>query len=170
MLRWLIVFTLTAAPASAETSAVDLQAWLCRLAPKAQRCRVPIPPAKPIELPSQPKPPAVPQRQPPVASQSAPTVKPPPQQVAPRAAQGRQNGKPQWRQQQSKPKIEQQPLSGGGQQLPQVEGGFCFFPISCAQVCEYARAGDSRRGTSCQNARGLACVRSTCPEVLKKKR
>lgn len=54
------------------------------------------------------------------------------------------------------------------QQL-QPEAGFCFFPLSCAQVCEYARAGDSRRGTSCQNARGLACVRSTCPEVLKKK-
>ena len=159
MLRWLIVFALSATPASAETSAADLQAWLCRIAPKAQRCRVvPLPPTKPPE----------PQPAPPAASKPAPAVTPPPQQAQPRATQGRQKGKPQRKVE--RPKTEQQPLSGGGQRLPQADAGFCFFPISCAQVCEYARAGDDRRGTPCQNARGLACVRSTCPEVLRKKK
>ncbi len=118
MLRWLIVFTLSATPASAETSAADLQAWLCRIAPKAQRCRVPVP------LPSV-KSPLPPQRQPPVASQPSPTLAPPPQQAAPRATQGRQKGKPKAP---GRLKTETQPTDGA-QSAPPPSGG-----ITCAQA------------------------------------
>ncbi len=53
------------------------------------------------------------------------------------------------------------------QPAPQTEN--CFFPISCATVCSYARAGSSQRGTACQNRLGMACIRSTCPDVLRRR-
>ena len=146
-LAFAAALALSPVPASAETSAVSLQAWLCRLAPKAQRCRVPIPPAKPIELPSQPKPPAVPQRQAPVAS--------PP---APRAAPVRQKAK-----QERKTKLEQPPLSGGGQAAQPKPGE----GITCAQArqgvgmpCFMIRANSHHydRLTPAQKRQADACL------------
>ena len=141
----------------------DMISALCAVMPALSRCPI----AVPAPLPGGKASPPGSQMAPPVASKPAPTVAPPPQQTSPRPTQGRQKDKLQRK---VVPKLEQQPLSGGGQRLPQADAGFCFFPISCAQVCEYARAGDDRRGTPCQNARGFACVKSTCPEVLKKKK
>ena len=150
MLRWLIVLTLTATPASAETSAADLQTWLCRVAPKAQRCRVPLPPAKPPE----------PQPTPPVASKPAPTVAPPPQQTAPRATQGWQKGKQQRKVE--RPKTEQQPLSGGGRAPIKTGEG-----ITCAQArqgvgmpCFMIRANSHHydRLTSVQKRQADGCL------------
>lgn len=142
-------------------------AWLCQNFPKWKMCLPKTQASQPAPVPvpapqSRAKPEAAPAK--PVESAPAPP------KVQPRSVERRPAAKPK-----PKPRVEQrsqEPLSGGGQRSParpQADGGFCFFPISCATVCSYARAGDNRRGTECQNARGLACVRSTCPDVLRKR-
>jgi hypothetical protein len=119
------------------------------------------PPTVPLPTPA-PQPKAKPEIKPtpvPESPKVVPKLKPPKQA---------DRSKPRKKQQETPKQLE--PLSGGGQRSPPPEtGGFCFFPISCATVCEYARAGDSRRGTACQNRLGMACVKSTCPDVLRKK-
>lgn len=157
---------------------------------------IPLPPTKPVEIapvPEEPLPTATPapkevmpeqqsvphgpnETQPASAEQERPARATPelpkavPKLEPPKQADRSKTFRKEERQRSGTKQPQQEPLSGGGQRSPPTEADWCFFPITCAYVCERARAGDSRRGTACQNARGLACVKSTCPDVLKKKR
>jgi len=173
-------------PAFAETRAADVKAWVCSKIPSWKRCPVvrpqaeppvPLPQARPVEseLVREVAPVVAPVLQAPVVREVETVVQPVPR-VQPSfdkrsgAEPPKQADRSRLRER-SEQEVHRRRLAveREAQRRREIETGFCFFPISCAKVCEYARAGDSRRGTACQNARGLACVKSTCPEVLKKK-
>lgn len=168
------IIALIPGSAFAETRSADIKAWLCKKVPHWSRCYVPLPSVKPVEIVPVPEPaptvtpapvwvwPDVPKLEQPAEARREPQAP-----AAPAAAPKIETPKPRALKTRQRREDDQEPQRR--RQAPQAETGFCFFPISCSTVCEYARAGDNRRGTPCQNARGLACIRSTCPDVLKKK-
>jgi hypothetical protein len=163
----LLIVAVLSGGASAEPQAdpvKQLEQWLWppKVAP------VPFPQARPVEAPQAAHEPTVVEL-PPVAMpqvESVPIAPPPaverapaPHHAAPvHEVRERVKARPKQTER-AKPKLK-----------PQAENGFCFFPISCSTVCSYARAGSNRRGTPCQNRLGLACIQSTCPDVLRKRR
>lgn len=171
-----LVFLMLPVSAFAETRAADVQVWLCRVAPKAQRCRVavPPPPARPAEILPPTK----------VGPKPEPSVRPAPEPaVAPKGKakqQQRQKQKLQAKQQVPKPNQEQRPLLGGGQAAPATLRCKPLPPKDCNQICKYARHMSAEaaeelgvflgycRPTTAQKSSGKACIRSHCPEALTK--
>jgi hypothetical protein len=168
-----------------------VKAWVCRNVPSLKRCvvRIPLPQAKPVEILPVPEVEPAPLPPPPVLvwpeppKFEAPPVSTPPPQAAPDlpktqpsfdkrsgAEPPKQADRSKLRERNEQAERRRRAVEQETQRQRELATGFCFFPITCAKVCEYARAGDNRRGTPCQNARGLACIRSTCPEVLNRKR
>src|ERR1700687_155603 len=160
-MRLLLVLAMLVLPGPAFGDPAAVKGWLCRNAPELERCRPGVvePPAPPmmeedepiefvpVPVPAAPVPPplvSVPNKSMP---EPAPITK-----SAPRAAP---QAKPRQRRE------EQERV----RPAPRMES--CVFPISCSTVCSYARAGSNQRGTPCQNRLGLACIQSTCPEVLR---
>lgn len=189
---FLIAAAIALIPSGAASEPGSVMDFVCREFPQLSRCVAPAPTPieRPYDLPDSgetivpkpevaaPPPEAAPVIPPAVVWPKpdmipdvpvAPAVMPSPQQQQPKI----DTPKPRGRHERSREKeqsIQTRQQRQQQQKAPQPESGFCFFSISCSTVCEYARAGDNRRGTPCQNARGLACICSTCPEVLGQKR
>lgn len=182
-MRWLLVLVLLMLPVPAAADPASAKVWLCEKIPGTRWCRVRVvhPPGdteaeEPVEwlipvLEPEPDPlpdlsPAYPPDRLPQPQASPPVSEPAPATKATPEARPSQRPAPaKARRQRSESEPERKRTQAA---RPQVDGGSCFFPVTCAYVCQQARAGDNRRGTPCQNAKGEACIRRLCPEILRR--